>query len=451
MKSLIIDPSTGRTLREIPYSDWATTELDIKNSFEAYAHWRQVSLETRLNCVKVFEERLKARKQELAHQISKEMGKIQSEAVGEINKCITSCAQLRELFPKWKAEKEYTVDEFSIHYEGLGPVLGIMPWNYPVWQVVRFAIPALLNGNTILLKHAPSTWGVAEMLTEVFAEAFPYSVFLNLFIDVDQVPRLIADSRLRGVSLTGSRTAGAKVGALAGEHLKKCVLELGGSDAYLILDDADIELAADVCTRGRLINAGQSCVAAKRFIVTRKNVKVFTEALVSRFQKIKWGPTAGDQVEIGPMARKDLRDALHAQVMKSVSQGAKRLVGAELPAYEGFYYPASVLADVRPGQVAFDEELFGPVASIIEAKDEKEAIALANSSRYGLGGAVFSKDLERAKYIALKELDSGMVFVNDYVRSDARIPFGGIKDSGLGRELGREGSFEFCNIKTLKL
>ena len=450
MKSIIIDPSTGLKVREIPFSDWSSTALALERSFAVSEHWRQMSLEARLHCVKVFEDRLQVRKEALANQISKEMGKIRSEAMGEINKCITSCAQLRELFPQWKAEKEYSVGEFSVHYEPLGPVLGIMPWNYPVWQVVRFAIPVLLNGNTILLKHAPSTFGVAEMLTEVFAEAFPEAVFLNLFIDVDQVPTLLSDQRLRGVSLTGSRMAGSKVGALAGQHLKKCVLELGGSDAYVILDDADIELAADVCTRGRLINVGQSCVAAKRFIVTRKNLKAFTEAMVSRFEKIKWG-SPDSESDIGPMARKDLRDALHGQVKASIAAGAQALVGGQIPDNEGFYYPASVLAGVKPGQVAFEEELFGPVAAIIEAKDEAEAIVLANRSCYGLGGAVFSKDIERAKQIALKKMDSGMVFVNDYVRSDARIPFGGIKDSGLGRELGREGSFEFCNIKTLKI
>lgn len=447
----LIDPSFDQVLREIDFVSAAQVECALSDSYEAYHHWRRVPLETRLECVRVFEEGLKAARMTLAEQISREMGKIQREALSELDKCIQGCAQLREKFPLWKSEREYREGEFAVHYQPLGPVLAIMPWNFPVWQVVRFAVPALLNGNTVLLKHAPNTWGVAERLSELFSQALPHAVFLNLFCDVDQVPRLLADARLRGVSLTGSRAAGAKVGALAGEHLKKAVLELGGSDAYVILDDADVVKSAEICARARLQNAGQSCVAAKRFIVTSKNIKSFTEAMVAKMAEAKAGPALESASTIGPLARRDLRESLHQQVQRSVSQGAKLLLGGVVPSEKGYFYPASVLGGVRPGMTAFDEELFGPVAAIIEAADEGEALRLANLSRYGLGGAIFSRDRERARQLALQEIEAGMVFINDFVRSDVRIPFGGIKDSGLGRELGREGCFEFCNVKVVKV
>lgn len=451
MSVQLVDPSSGRELREISFHPDSVIEDTLTLSNHAYGTWRRLPLIERLEIVEAFEGALSGRRERMAEEISIEMGKVQRESLSEMDKCIASCTQLRGLYPKWKSEREYREGEYTVSYESLGPVLAIMPWNFPVWQVIRFAIPALLGGNTVILKHAPNTWGVAELLAETFNEVFPRGVFTNLFIDVSKIPRLIADSRLRGVSLTGSRSAGSKVGALAGEHLKKCVLELGGSDAYVILDDADVERAVEVCVQGRLVNAGQSCVAAKRFIVTKRNAHAFTEAMVERMKIVKWGPALESQSQIGPLARKDLRDGLHVQLERSRQQGARCLLGGAIPDNPGFYYPPSVLADVQPGQVAFDEELFGPVGAIVTARDEAHALELANRSRYGLGGAVFSRDVERAYRIARDEMDSGMVFVNDFVRSDTRVPFGGVKESGLGRELGREGCFEFCNVKTVKV
>jgi succinate-semialdehyde dehydrogenase/glutarate-semialdehyde dehydrogenase len=383
--------------------------------------------------------------------ITSEMGKVRKDAVAEVVKCVASCKSLRENFPKWKSERDYSLSSgYSVHHEPLGVLLGIMPWNFPLWQVVRFAIPALMCGNTILLKHAPSTWGTAEFLGDLFKQAFPEGAYVNLKIDVPVAGRLIADTRVRGVSLTGSRGAGSSVGEIAGKHLKKCVLELGGSDAYVVLDDADLDLAADVCAKGRMVNAGQSCVAAKRFIVTKKNANEFTERFRAKLADVKWGDPELPSSQIGPMARKDLRDQLAEQVKASVAKGARVALGGEVPKQSAYYYPPSLLTQVQPGQVAFDEELFGPVAALIEADDEAQAFRLANMSRYGLGGAVFSKDVERAKRAAIREMEAGMVFVNDFVKSDAMVPFGGVKDSGIGRELGREGVFEFTNTNLVK-
>jgi len=394
-----------------------------------------------LECVRVFAEGLQGGRMALSELITAEMGKTLVDSTAEIDKCIKSCHYIREHYPKWKTQIEHKdASGFSVTLEPMGLLFGIMPWNFPLWQVVRFAIPALLSGNAILLKHAAMTFGSAEFIADFFRQAFPDGLYQNLLIDHDVSSKLIADRRIRGVSLTGSRRAGVTVGKLAGEHLKKCVLELGGSDAYVILDDADLDLAAKMCAAGRLVNAGQSCVAAKRFIVTKKNSEAFTAKLINELNAAK---------SIAPMARKDLREELHKQVEESVRLGAKKGLGGEMPTGKGYYYPATVLSGVKPGMPAFDDELFGPVAAVIEAVDEKQAIALANRSIYGLGGAIFSRDVKRAQELARTEMEAGMVCINDFVKSDASAPFGGVKDSGLGRELGREGCFEFTVIKSV--
>jgi succinate-semialdehyde dehydrogenase/glutarate-semialdehyde dehydrogenase len=386
----------------------------------------------------------------MAEKMTQEMGKLLKEATGEVDKCVASCKFIREHFEQWKSERESDLHNgFSVHLQPLGPLVGIMPWNFPLWQVVRFAVPAILCGNTILLKHAPSTWGVAELIEDLFRQSLPDSVYLNLQVDVDAIEPLIADRRVQGVSLTGSVRAGRSVGRAAGEHLKKCVLELGGSDAYVILEDADVETAAKTCATSRLINAGQSCVSAKRFIVTKKNAAAFTEVFRAELAKANWGDPMKASTTLAPLARKDLRDGLADQVQRSIKAGAKVALGGSAPKQPGFFYEATVLTDVQPGQPAFDEELFGPVGAVITATDDKQAMALANRSPYGLGGAVFSRDVEKAKRLAIQELECGMAFVNDFVKSDAQVPFGGIKDSGVGRELGREGCFEFSNVKTV--
>ncbi len=436
-----VNPATGEVIQEFEYQSLQSVEHAMVAGVEAYQHWRQVGLSTRLECVRVFAEGLQGGRLALAEMMTAEMGKTIKDSMAEIDKCIKSCTYIRENYPKWKTSLEYqNALGFSVTYEPMGLLLGIMPWNFPLWQVVRFAVPALLGGNAILLKHAAMTFGSAELIADFFKMAFPDGLYQNLLIDHDVSARLIADPRVRGVSLTGSRRAGVTVGRLAGEHLKKCVLELGGSDAYVILDDADLDLAAKMCAAGRLVNAGQSCVAAKRFIVTKKNSQAFTEKLVA---EMKAAPT------LAPMARGDLRAELQKQVDESVRLGARKILGGEIPSGQGFFYPASVLDKVKPGMPAFDDELFGPVAAVIEALDEKQAFSLANRSIYGLGGAIFSRDVKRAQELARTQMDCGMVCINDFIKSDASAPFGGVKDSGLGRELGREGCFEFTVVKSV--
>jgi succinate-semialdehyde dehydrogenase/glutarate-semialdehyde dehydrogenase len=467
MSVTTIDPSSGEVLATYPFATAADVERCVSESNSAFAHWRQLPLGRRLDCVVSLERALLLARAPLAEMITREMGKPLRDSLAEIDRCISGCKLLRENFADWKAGREALgfagadTSGFSVHMQPLGVVLGVMPWNFPAWQVIRFAVPALLCGNTVLLKHAPNTWGTAELLADLFRQSFPHAVYTDLRVDVGVVADLIGDSRVRGVSLTGSVRAGRAVAELAGRHLKPCVLELGGSDAYVILDDADLDLAAEVCARSRLMNGGQSCVSAKRFIVTAKNKVAFEQKFAARLQAAVVGNPYDPATTVGPLARKDLRDQLAAQVEKSVRLGARLVfetaiaVGSgsknngNLAANSGFYFPVTLLDSVRPRMPAFDEELFGPVAALIEAADEAEAIHLANQATFGLGSAVFSRDGERAYALAISELDAGMCFVNEMVRSVAGVPFGGVKDSGLGRELGREGCFEFCNIKTV--
>lgn len=443
-----INPATGEVLKEYPFQGGDFLEKAVSRSAAAHREWSRSTLTVRIGCVQRFEKALREERDGLARLMTLEMGKPLKQSLSEIDKCIVSCQILRENYPGWLKGHQYSTQAgHSVHCVSLGPVLGIMPWNFPLWQVVRFAIPALLGGNTILLKHAPNTWGSAEKIENIFSSAFPENVFINLQIDVPLIEKMIADPRVRGVSLTGSTRAGRSVGELCGRHLKKFVLELGGSDAYVVFEDADVDRAAEMCTEARLVNGGQSCVAAKRFIVHRRLVERFSEKMIALMSKKKTGDPMLPDTDVGPMARLDLRDQLAKQVADSIQAGAKKVLGGEIPEGPGFYYKPTVLTQVLPGQQAFDEEMFGPVAAVIEAASDREALKLANQSSYGLGGAIFTKDPERAKTIAIDEFEAGMVFVNDTVKSDALVPFGGIKDSGMGRELGREGSFEFINTK----
>lgn len=445
-----INPATEEIIGSYEPISEAQVERGLEAAESAFQQWRKMPLDARLDCLNEFAESMRAARITMAEMITREMGKTLKESLSEVDKCILSCKTLGEQFPKWRQELVHDLPGgYHIAREPLGVILGIMPWNFPLWQVVRFAVPAMLCGNAVLMKHAPSTWGCAEFIETLFNQAFPPGLYVNLNADVSVVSRLLGDDRVRGVSLTGSVRAGQSVAEIAGRNLKKCVLELGGSDAYVILDDANLEATALTCVTSRLMNAGQSCVAAKRFIVTQKNSAEFTERMKALMETKKLGDPTQSTTDLGPMARRDLRDQLHEQVLKSVKQGAHLVLGGMIPEHKGFYFPPTMLVGVKPGQTAFDEELFGPVAAVIEAKDEIAALKLANQSRFGLGGAVFSRDLERARHLAITEMDAGMVFVNDFVRSDAMVPFGGVKTSGLGRELGKEGSFEFTNVKTV--
>jgi succinate-semialdehyde dehydrogenase/glutarate-semialdehyde dehydrogenase len=325
-----------------------------------------------------------------------------------------------------------------------------MPWNFPFWQVFRFAAPALMAGNAAVLKHASNVCGNALAIEELLSDAgFPPGLFRTLLIGSSQVARVIESPHVSAVTLTGSTHAGTAVAAKAGGSLKKTVLELGGSDPYVILADADVEQAAATCAASRLINSGQSCIAAKRFIVVRSQLQRFEELMVAHMQEARMGPPEEDGVTLGPQARRDLRDELHRQVTESLAAGARLLSGGQVPEGPGAYYPPTVLTDVRAGMPAYEEELFGPVAAIIPVADEAQALRVANDSLFGLGAAVFTGDVERGKRIAAEQLEAGACFVNDFVRSDPRLPFGGIKHSGYGRELSYFGIREFVNIKTV--
>jgi len=380
------------------------------------------------------------------------MGKPITQARAEVMKCAGGCAFFAEhaeaFLEPVRADTDATISYWS--YRPLGVVLGIMPWNFPLWQVIRFAVPAAAAGNTVLLKHAPSVPGCALGLERAFRDAgFPAGVYTNLFVDLDTTGALIDDRRVRAVSLTGSVRAGRSVAERAGAALKKCVLELGGSDPSLVLADADLDLAVSVCVQSRLQNAGQSCIAAKRFLVVEDVADAFEERLIARMAAAVMGDPMEESTDYGPLARVDLRDALHDQVTRSVDAGATLALGGGVPDGPGAWYPATVLTGVGPGMAAYEEELFGPVASVIRVADEEEAIRVANDTSFGLGASVYTQDVRRGERIADERLDAGACFVNGMVKSDPRLPFGGVKDSGYGRELSRLGIAEFTNVKTV--
>jgi succinate-semialdehyde dehydrogenase/glutarate-semialdehyde dehydrogenase len=394
---------------------------------------------------------MRDRKNELAALMADEMGKVIRDGIAEVQKCADCCDYYAEHAQRFLQKQSVDSDaqESYIAYDPLGVILAIMPWNFPFWQVFRFAAPALMAGNVGVLKHASNVSGCALAIEAIFKDAgFPANAFSTLLVESSRVEALIRNPLVAAVTLTGSTPAGRSVASIAGSELKKSVLELGGSDAYVVLDDADLDLAVDACVKSRLINGGQSCIAAKRFIVVRPLREAFEQRYVERFRAVRIGDPRDPATDIGPMARTDLRDQVHEQVMKSVQQGAKLLVGGVVPDGPGAYYPATVLAGVKPGMTAFDEEIFGPVAAIIEADDEQHAIALANQSVFGLGAALFTRDKDKADRIA-REIEAGSVFVNTFVKSDPRLPFGGIKQSGYGRELSWFGIQEFVNIKTV--
>ncbi len=408
-----------------------------------YLEWRMVPLDHRLTLVKAFADALEKNKVEYAKLMVNEMGKPLAQGVAEIEKCVRLCLHYVEYTPHYLASRRIVSESLhaEVHYEPLGVVLGIMPWNFPFWQVLRLAIPQLLAGNGFILKHAPQCFGTGRVLSELFTDVgFPEGLFQDLMIDVDVIRDVIAHPVVVGVSLTGSQNAGRMVASSAGAHLKKVVLELGGSDPYLVLSDADLEHAAGCIIASRLNNAGQVCVSAKRVIV----VSEVLPDLVGLLKKLM------DSFQLGPLARLDLRDVLHQQVLKSVKCGARLELGGIIPQKTGFFYPPTLLTHVAPGMPAFDEELFGPVIAVIVAKDEQEAVTLANQTCFGLGAAVFTQNESKGRLIAA-QLNVGMCAVNDFVRSDPQLPFGGIKESGFGRELSMEGMLSFVNVKSLMI
>ena len=423
----------------------------LEKANEAHIKWKTTELSFRINCLDEIANKLREDAKEYGKMMADEMGKPLSQGIGEIEKCAWLCDYYRDNAKHILSPREIDTENFKslVTFQSLGLILGVMPWNFPFWQVFRFAIPSLTVGNGVVLKHASNVQGCAAAIEKCFLDAGYYeNIFCNLRIPSSKVASLIENNNIAAVTLTGSTPAGRAVAKKAGEHLKKTVLELGGSDPYVIFDDADIENAVDACISGRILNTGQSCISAKRLIVTKSNSEEFIKKLKSKLSlKIMGDPL--DDVDIGPMVSLEARDEVDDQVRRSIAAGAKLNLGGKIPEGEGAYYPITMLSDVRPGMPAFDEEIFGPVFTVILAENNDQAIELANRSEFGLGSAIFTSDLEKGENIAKTEMQSGTCFVNDFVKSDPRLPFGGIKMSGYGRELSDYGMMEFVNIKTI--
>ena len=451
MALVSVNPATGKRLSvHRPFTAEKISRA-VAKAHLASAPWRRISLTGRARNLRAVARVLREQRDDLATLATLEMGKPITQARAEVEKCATAC----EFYARYGAE--WLEDEHPpgaprharVRFEPLGVILAIMPWNFPFWQVLRAAAPALMAGNAVLLKHASNVTGCALALEKVFAKAgLPPGVFQVLPVSSKAVPALIRDSRVRGVTITGSTAAGRSVAAVAGQALKPTVLELGGSDPCLILEDADLDHAAEICAQARLLNSGQSCVCAKRFIVVQKVRRAFEEKFIARMAARIPGDPSDAATQVGPLARPDLREELHAQVTASVKRGARLVLGGEVPAGAGCYYPPTVLTNVRRGMPAYDEELFGPVAAVIPVRDEEAAIAAANDTAYGLGAAIFTRNPRRAAKV-VPRLEAGVVFVNDFVRSDVALPFGGTKESGYGRELGKWGLRSWVNTKTV--
>ena len=446
-----VNPATGKAIKTYDEMTPEEAAAAVAQAHETWLTWRTTAFATRARLMKRTAGILRERKQELARLMAAEMGKPLKQGTAEAEKCAWACdyyaenaeAHLAPDIIKTEGSRSY------VAFEPLGVVVAIMPWNFPLWQVYRFAAPALMAGNVGVLKHASNVPGCALAIEEIFTQSgFPAGAFRTLLTGSRQVRAVIEHPLVRAVTLTGSTPAGKAVAAQAGAVLKKTVLELGGSDAYLVLEDADLDHAVQTCVNSRLINGGQSCIAAKRFIVVEPVRAAFTDRFVALMKEKKVGDPFADGTDVGPQARHDLRDALHKQVVASVARGASLLLGGEVPPGAGAYYPPTVLGNVTPGMPAYDEEFFGPVAAIIGAKNEADAVRIANDTVFGLGAAVFTQDTARAERIA-RQLEAGSTFVNTSVASDPRLPFGGIKESGYGRELGAYGIKEFVNVKTV--
>ncbi|SCZ21893.1 succinate-semialdehyde dehydrogenase [Enterobacter hormaechei] len=444
-----VNPATGETLAAYPWATSGDVERAIAQADTGFRQWRRESVAHRAQKLRDLGAALRSRAKEMAQTISREMGKPIMQARAEVAKSASLCDWYAEHGPAMLHPESTQVDNAVIEYRPLGPILAVMPWNFPLWQVLRGAVPILLAGNSYLLKHAPNVLGSAELIGKVFADAgFPEGVFGWVNATNDGVSQAINDRRIAAVTVTGSVRAGAAIGAQAGAALKKCVLELGGSDPFIVLNDADLDLAVNAAVAGRYQNTGQVCAAAKRFIVEAGVADAFTQRFVDAVKALKMGAPDEEDNYIGPMARFDLRDELHQQVQATLAEGATLLLGGEKLAGSGNYYAPTVLGDVTPQMTAFRQELFGPVAAITVAKDAAHALQLANDSDFGLSATVFTANDALAETFA-RELECGGVFINGYSASDARVAFGGVKKSGFGRELSHFGLHEFCNVQTV--
>lgn len=448
-----INPATGKVIKKYKLMTDSQAKNAVEKCHKAFLDWRLVPIAERAKTIKAIGKGLKDHKDELAELMTQEMGKLIKQGKQEIDLCAGICDWTAENAPENLKDEERELPnggKGTITYSPMGVIYGIQPWNFPAYQVIRYSIANLMAGNGVLLKHAENVTGSALLLQKIYEVAgLPKNLFTVLKISHEQSDAIIENDLVRGVTLTGSPDAGKKIAKKAGAELKKSVMELGSNDAYIVLKDADLNLAVKMCVQGRIYNNGETCVAAKRFVVVKDVYDDFRDAFVEQMKKMKYGDPTGNDAKIGPMAREDLRETLHKQVRKSVKNGAKVLCGGEMPKGDGYFYPATVLENVKPGQPAYDDELFGPVASLIKAKDADDAMRIANDSRYGLGGGIFSKDEEKAMEMASKYFDTGMVFINGFGLAQPNMPFGGVKNSGYGREHGGFGIKEFVNAKAI--
>ena len=451
--ALSINPATGETIGQYPFESAAALEAALARAAKGFATWRRTPLEQRAQALIALAKALRDDAQKFAQMITQEMGKPITQARGEVEKCAQLCEWYAEHGPAMLSAEPTLVEgnKARIEYRPLGPILAVMPWNFPIWQVLRGAVPALIAGNTYVLKHAPNVMGSAYLLRDAFKRAgFAEGVFEVINVTPDGVSSAIVDPRIAAVTLTGSVRAGMAIGAQAGAALKKCVLELGGSDPFIVLNDADLDEAVKAAVIGRYQNTGQVCAAAKRLIVEQGVVEEFTRKFVEATQQLKVGDPLSNDTYIGPMARFDLRDELDQQVRDTLEEGATLLLGGKKAEGPGNFYQPTVFSQVTDQMTSFKQELFGPVASIITARDAEHALALANDSEFGLAATVYTRNLELAKHFA-DELETGGVFINGYCASDPRVTFGGVKKSGFGRELSHFGVREFCNAQTVWL
>jgi succinate-semialdehyde dehydrogenase / glutarate-semialdehyde dehydrogenase len=443
-----IYPYTQELLAEYPLMNGDRINRVLEDAYKAYGSWKKFNFSERGAMLKNVAKILRRDQEKLATLITHEMGKVNAEARGEVEKCAVTAEYYADHAEKYLKDEsmEAGYSKSFVTYQPMGVVLGIMPWNFPFWQVFRYAAPTLMAGNTVLLKHAPNTIGCALAMEETFREAgVPKGVFTAIIIDTPAVEKILASQLVQAATLTGSERAGSSVASLAGLNIKKSVMELGGSDALIVLPDADMKSAASVALNSRMLNAGQSCIAAKRFIVLKEAMSRFMDEFMVVLKELKQGDPFDRNISTGPMARPDLVDNLLKQLKNSVKSGAKLEYGGEV---SGCNFKPALLLNVKKGMAAFEEETFGPMAAIIEAEDEIEAIQLANDSSFGLSGSIWTKDIEKGITLA-RQMETGSVFINSLVKSDPHLPFGGIKKSGYGRELGRHGILEFVNVKTI--
>lgn len=447
-----INPYTGKVIKS--YAEYSAKKIDtiIKATHNDWLKLKETSFEQRAVWMQNIAKALINEKEALGRLMTEEIGKPIVDAIAEIEKCASVCEYyakqaavfLQDEEIKTEAQKSY------VSFQPIGIVLAIMPWNFPFWQVFRFVAPALMAGNAGILKHASNSTGCALSIERIVKNSgFPINCFNAIIVSGSKLEKTIKHPLIKAITLTGSTEAGKKVAAHAGSLIKKTVLELGGSDPYIILKDADLELAAETCVNSRLINNGQSCIAAKRFIVEKSVAKEFIQLFKAKMESKQFGDPLNPNSHLGTMARTDLRDDLHQQVLSAVKQGAKCILGGYIPNHKAAFYPPTILTNVKKGNIAYREEIFGPVASIIIAKDEDEALDIANDTSFGLGGAIFTENIKKGEKLAREKLQAGSCFVNSFVKSDPRLPFGGINESGYGRELGLYGIKEFVNIKTV--